>query len=116
MGYYQGYVFERDRGICAKCGIDTIWLRGKIQKIHRLWRKYFSKMPHSYSEYQADFGPWGIDPYKRLWEADHIIPVCEGGGCCGLDNYQTLCLRCHKKESAKLAKRRAIEIKEIKND
>lgn len=29
------------------------------------------------------------------WEADHIIPVCEGGGCCGIDNYRTLCGPCH---------------------
>lgn len=31
-----------------------------------------------------------------LWDADHIIPVREGGGSCGLDNIQTLCIPCHK--------------------
>ena len=30
------------------------------------------------------------------WQADHIIPVYKGGGGCNLDNYQTLCLDCHK--------------------
>ena len=30
------------------------------------------------------------------WDADHIIPVHKGGGGCTLDNYQTLCKRCHK--------------------
>ena len=40
-------------------------------------------------------------------EVDHILPVCEGGGCCGLDNLRTLCQACHKKETAKLAKRRS---------
>lgn len=29
------------------------------------------------------------------WESDHILPVFRGGGGCGLDNYQTLCKRCH---------------------
>lgn len=28
-------------------------------------------------------------------EVDHIIPVSEGGGSCGLENVQVLCERCH---------------------
>lgn len=40
------------------------------------------------------------------WDADHIIPVIEGGGLCGLENYRTLCHPCHKKETAALAARR----------
>lgn len=41
------------------------------------------------------------------WQADHIVPVVEGGGSCGLDNLRTLCTVCHKSETAKLAARRA---------
>ncbi len=41
------------------------------------------------------------------WQADHIVPVAEGGGSCGLDNLRTLCTDCHRKETAKLAARRA---------
>src|SRR5271157_4037114 len=44
---------------------------------------------------------------KRDWQADHIVPVVEGGGECGLDGYRTLCIACHKKETAALAARRA---------
>jgi 5-methylcytosine-specific restriction endonuclease McrA len=29
------------------------------------------------------------------WDADHILPVYLGGGGCELDNFQTLCKRCH---------------------
>lgn len=47
----------------------------------------------------------------HLWEMDHIVPVVDGGGACGLENLRTLCLPCHNKESARLAaylaKRRA---------
>ena len=43
-----------------------------------------------------------------MWEMDHIIPVVEGGGCCGLDNLQTLCLPCHKLDTAALAARLAM--------
>ena len=42
---------------------------------------------------------------SHLWEADHIIPVVEGGGLCGLDGYRTLCRKCHGKESGELRKR-----------
>ena len=32
-------------------------------------------------------------------DADHIKPVYEGGGSCGLDNIRTLCIACHKKNT-----------------
>lgn len=41
------------------------------------------------------------------WDADHVIPVVEGGGLCGLENYRTLCVPCHKAGTAALAARRA---------
>lgn len=34
------------------------------------------------------------------WEADHIIPLKDGGGF-GLDNLQTLCRGCHRKKTAR---------------
>lgn len=43
----------------------------------------------------------------HTWEADHILPVVEGGGECDLSNLRTLCLPCHRAETAKLAARRA---------
>ncbi len=41
------------------------------------------------------------------WQADHTLPVAEGGGSCGLDNLRTLCTECHRQETTKLAARRA---------
>jgi len=32
---------------------------------------------------------------RRKWEADHIVPVADGCGECGLDNYRLLCRVCH---------------------
>lgn len=80
-------VFERDKGICALCHKDVF-----------------------------ENAKWGNErPRTRrargtgdLWQADHIIPVVEGGGSCGLDNLRTLCTACHKSETAALAKRRAL--------
>jgi 5-methylcytosine-specific restriction endonuclease McrA len=47
------------------------------------------------------------DLTRRLWEADHTIPVVEGGGDCGPENLRTLCWACHRAETAKLKKRLA---------
>lgn len=38
--------------------------------------------------------------YSEDWEADHIIPVSEGGGGYGLENFQTLCKECHKEKTS----------------
>lgn len=43
---------------------------------------------------------------RSFWEADHRVPVAEGGGECGLDGYQTLCTPCHKRKTAEQARRR----------
>ncbi len=72
-------VFKRDKGVCAACGLDTMYgvLRPRARGT------------------------------GRLWQADHVVPVAEGGGLCGLDNYQTLCRTCHtEKTAAQTARKR----------
>jgi 5-methylcytosine-specific restriction protein A len=50
---------------------------------------------------------WGIGtrPRKSLWDADHVVPVVEGGGECDLANIRTLCLKCHRAATAELRNR-----------
>jgi hypothetical protein len=36
------------------------------------------------------------------WQADHVVPVAEGGGSCGLEGLRTLCTACHRAETSKL--------------
>jgi 5-methylcytosine-specific restriction protein A len=93
-GYLREQVFERDHGICVECAIDcrVEFLRLKTTKGRRrltVWAE------------------WGLRVGQRtsLWDADHIIPVAEGGGECDLLNIRTLCLRCHRKATAELRKR-----------
>lgn len=43
---------------------------------------------------------------QSLFQADHIHPVSEGGGGCGLDNLRTLCVPCHKAVTAAWRRRR----------
>lgn len=118
-------VNERDQGVCALCGIDTRRLRSLLERIR--WRSRPSFGPGGTIEPSelAKFRWWraraelsrrGIHVSRdaltipALWEADHILPVVEGGGCCGLSNYRTLCVPCHRAEtrrlSARLAERR----------
>lgn len=92
-------VHKRDKGVCSVCGMDTDYLK---KWFSLLWKKRPRDVP--YKEIKKQFGP--AYRYGKLWDADHIVPVIEGGGCCGLINYRTLCVLCHKKETYLLAKRR----------
>jgi len=102
------YVYRRDHGVCAKCRSDCEWLAKMIRAATR--NGYFTlEWSHNGStsaEYRAALRSFG-----RLgaWQADHIVPVVEGGGACGLENLRTLCNGCHAAETAMLAGRRALK-------
>ena len=42
-----------------------------------------------------------------FWQADHMVAVHDGGGCCGLSNLRTLCTPCHATVTRRQAARRA---------
>jgi 5-methylcytosine-specific restriction protein A len=90
-GYLREQVFARDRGVCALCGVDTEGLRKNKRKLDYAARKQFEK-------------DWGFR--RNLWDADHILPVCKGGGECDLANMRTLCLKCHRQVTKSLARAR----------
>ena len=93
-GYLREQIFERDRGVCAHCGLDTIKEHSRLKRARSSAR-------------QALMLHWGLKTKirKSLWDADHILPVAEGGGECDLDNIRTLCLRCHRSVTAQLRER-----------
>ncbi len=93
-GYLREKVLARDRGVCAKCGVDTIALRRDMRKLDYAARRRFLKLWKLREGYR-----------KSLWDADHIVPVAEGGGQCDLTNMQTLCLLCHRGATAALRAR-----------
>lgn len=83
---------KRDNCVCAICKRDSIAI------VRERYGSLRDGRPHRH---------WG-DPFQgSAWQADHIIPVVEGGGCCGLENYRTLCTGCHLDETAALRKRMA---------
>ena len=100
--YLREQVFLRDRGLCAACGVDTVAALGQLRRSRGARRQML--LQH-----------WAIAQHRRrsLWDADHIVPVIEGGGECDLDNIRTLCLRCHRAVTAQLRRRRRAAVKSL---
>ncbi len=92
--YLREQVFARDKGMCSSCGVDT------SVALRRLRRSRGSRRVEQMAH-------WGLKTKlrKSLWDADHILPVSEGGGECDLRNIRTLCLRCHRAATAALRER-----------
>lgn len=95
-GHLRERTFERDRGVCAGCGVDTVKAWAALKRSRGTGRL-------------RELASWGLKRLSRksLWDADHIVPVIEGGGECDLSNIRTLCLRCHREATAALKVRRA---------
>ncbi len=93
-GYVREQVFKRDKGICSGCGVDTLTEARRLRYARGASRK--ALLMH-----------WGLKARTRksLWDADHIVPVAEGGGQCDLANIRTLCLRCHRAATLELRRR-----------
>jgi 5-methylcytosine-specific restriction endonuclease McrA len=106
-------VFERDFGVCSACGVNTQELRERLRRLRR--RRPTAEVVAHARELARGFEIAveirEIRPVVRflrtLWEADHVVPVAEGGGGCGLDNLRTLCIPCHRTATTHLAGRRA---------
>lgn len=117
--YARQRVLERDRGVCAHCGRDCValeakvvaWLRagaaaGANAVDHYMRRRRRAAIAYRFGVLVTG-GGFEFASIRSLWQADHIVPVVEGGGGCGLDNLRTLCVPCHKRETRELARRRA---------
>ncbi|MCU1230612.1 MAG: endonuclease [Acidobacteria bacterium] len=91
--YLRECIFERDRGICAICRIDTVALRRRILRLP------FGRRIIEMKALRI------VKGRKSWWEADHIVPVVEGGDS-NLDNIRTLCVTCHRNVTAELRERR----------
>jgi 5-methylcytosine-specific restriction endonuclease McrA len=92
--YLREQVFKRDHGVCCLCRVNT---RSAFLRIRKARGRPRAEM----------LAHWGLKKLTRrsLWDADHILPVAEGGGECDLRNLRTLCLRCHRAKTAELRAR-----------
>ena len=105
-------VFALEGGVCCKCGLDA----------HALYTRIFALRPAERLN-ALSHANWGLpkssSALERLlqyptegdfWQADHIVPVIEGGGGCDLGNLQTLCTPCHRIETGKLRARMKLSL------
>ena len=99
--YLRDCVYKRDKGICQKCNIDTKKIAKEALQLKTEEKEIFLKK-HNISLKRKI---WKRKHGGGLWDADHIIPVKEGGGSCGLDNIRTLCIKCHKIVTKELYKK-----------
>jgi 5-methylcytosine-specific restriction protein A len=103
-------VFRRDQGVCSGCGLDCAQVERVLSALEGAGRGHISAEDRAQRQaariflYRQLFGGQKV---RHLWEADHVVPVAEGGGGCGLEGYRTMCLLCHRAESAKLVRRLA---------
>jgi hypothetical protein len=81
--YLRRQVFERDKGVCSGCGFDTVKFERELWGLSKEAREA-RKVALGFPAHRETF-----------WDADHVQPVSEGGGLCGLDNMATLCIPCH---------------------
>ena len=97
-------VFARDKGICALCGLDTEWL-GRIRWVlkRRDDAEAMWLVKKAWGFERTAWGTWNV---PNSWEADHIVPLAEGGTH-DLSNYRTLCIDCHKQQTRLLRGRLA---------
>lgn len=102
--YMRTCVYRRDNGICAECKQDTKKIARDAKKLRadKNWKQYYELLEtNNISKHRKI---WSRGFGGGLWDADHIVAVKEGGGDCGLDNIRTLCIPCHKKNTAKQRK------------
>jgi 5-methylcytosine-specific restriction enzyme A len=91
-GYLRDRVFARDRGVCALCDADTEAIYRALKRARGANRAAGLSL----------YGLASIEARRSLWDADHVLPVAEGGGQCDLGNLRTLCLPCHREVTASL--------------
>jgi 5-methylcytosine-specific restriction endonuclease McrA len=106
--YLRTCVYKRDKGICAICKIDTKEIAKNALLLVGEAKENFLK---SYS-ISLKRKIWMKKHGGGLWDADHIVPVKDGGGLCGLDNLRTLCIKCHKSITSSFVKELAEKRKE----
>lgn len=106
-GMWHYKVKHRDKGVCAICGFDSLAAQSRVKRIMQVAKR--NRRHFTFSRLRKFSRRTRIYSNNQPYEIDHIVPVCEGGGCCGLDNLRTLCFVCHSRVTAELSKRRAAE-------
>jgi 5-methylcytosine-specific restriction protein A len=125
---FRQVVFDRDKGICALCGLDTrdydlrrieaqarlskVWYEASKARRPRITPRPEMRpdgTPRPPEHWVALAGPaleWRmahkLKPDDPPWQADHITPIVLGGDWFALSNVRTLCCPCHRRVTEEL--------------
>lgn len=121
-------VFARDRGVCQECGVDTVELlsayRAAKAQVYGAWRVEVSgaamvnaptavciaisqRHKGQIIAIEDRLRRLGFTPGRSFWECHHSDGALAEGGPDTVEACVTLCIPCHKAETAALAARRA---------
>jgi 5-methylcytosine-specific restriction protein A len=98
-------LFERDKGVCAICLMDTVTAGKSCFARWNAAPAVRARAEAARERFMLEGWPSPHQKGKSWWHADHIKPIVEGGEN-SLENLRTLCVKCHAVETAKLAGRR----------
>jgi hypothetical protein len=101
-------LFGVERGVCCRCERDCHAFVRALQ-VHKKRARHdmILRFDPRYRRYPRLLHQLAYTAHEgSAWHADHIVPVFEGGGECGLENMQTLCTMCHQSSSRSLARKR----------
>jgi 5-methylcytosine-specific restriction endonuclease McrA len=94
-------LFELEHGICVLCSRD----------MHKIYQRFVRLQPSDRVQ-ECMLINFSMNDHLlhspnegMFWQADHILPVSEGGGECTMENIRTLCTTCHQKETNVLRRR-----------
>lgn len=104
--YLRDCVYKRDKGVCSICEVDTKQTAKNALSLQGDDRDEFLKKHNISLKRKIFIKKFG----GSLWDADHMLEVKNGGGCCGLDNMRTLCISCHKIVTAQTGTRKKKDI------
>lgn len=123
--YVRKYIAKRDKYTCQICDLDCLGFLRKLKRfVNEEIHNRMAQEADLHKSYAAKQAAWTLirknleveffDRYGMEWvntrgretfyDIDHIIPVIKGGAQCGEENLRTVCLRCHRIETAKLRK------------
>ncbi|MCZ6507733.1 MAG: hypothetical protein O7A04_06775 [Acidobacteria bacterium] len=106
---------KRDAEICAVCDLDCRQLESDLYSLESgawSWNEDVTELNAVARAIQKRGNrrlvQLGFNEGISLWQAAHVLAVVEGGGECGIEGYITLCVPCHKRDTAELARRMAV--------
>ena len=99
-------LFDREMGVCQQCGFNGHSFFKRLQALPTEQARMQALMSSPYSLDSGRLRRMLTNPKEGdFWEADHIVPVAEGGGESDLSNFQTLCTPCHAKKTREQERR-----------